>query len=232
MIEAVAFDFDGVLVGIDTHRQTRIQALQEFANETGDERFIASDELHTEAHRHGTHPLAIIGWVLQQQGLVPSHIDPQLDELTHRVVERKHELYLDKVQHGLDALDGAIDAVEWASQAVGKAHVAIATTASREEVVPFIARYNLQGNIGQLVAKQDVGKKLKPHPEAYLQAAKKMNVDPRRSLAIEDSPRGLQAARLAGFMTVGITTTHTSEQLDGHAHLVINSFSQLPGLVI
>ncbi len=232
MIEAVAFDFDGVLVGIDTHRQTRMQAFSEFAEETGDERFFASDDLHSAAHRHGTHPLAIIGWVLQQQGLVPSHIDPQLHELTHRVVERKHALYLDRVQHGLDALEGAVDAIRWASELVGKERVAIVTTASREEVIPFIARYELQNAIGHLVAKQDVQGKPKPHPEAYLLAAKRMDVDPRRSIAIEDSVQGLKAARLAGFLTIGITTTHSAEQLDGEAHIVIDQLSELPVLTI
>jgi HAD superfamily hydrolase (TIGR01509 family) len=44
----------------------------------------------------------------------------------------------------------------------------------------------------------------KPHPEAYLEAARRLDVDPRRCVAIEDSPTGLASAEAAGCATVGV----------------------------
>lgn len=44
----------------------------------------------------------------------------------------------------------------------------------------------------------------KPHPEPYLTAARQLGVDPRRCVAIEDSPTGLAAAIAAGTITIGV----------------------------
>jgi HAD superfamily hydrolase (TIGR01509 family) len=44
----------------------------------------------------------------------------------------------------------------------------------------------------------------KPHPEPYLTAARSLGVEPRRCLAIEDSPTGLAAAIAAGTMAIGV----------------------------
>lgn len=228
MIEAVAFDFDGVLVGIDTHSKARLQAFEEFAESTGDKRFIASDELHEEAHLHGSHPPAIIGWVLQQQGLVKPDIDPSEDPLTLAVVSRKTELYHAMVSDGLDATEGAVECVRWAAKTFAPEKVAIVTTASHVEVNPFLKRYDLKDIVGVIVTKENVEGNLKPHPMAYDLAAQRFNIDPANCAAVEDSARGLQSAKSAGFVTFGITTTHTAEQLGEDADHTVATFAEIP----
>lgn len=42
----------------------------------------------------------------------------------------------------------------------------------------------------------------KPHPEPYLEAARRLGLDPARCVAIEDSPTGARAATAAGVPTV------------------------------
>jgi HAD superfamily hydrolase (TIGR01509 family) len=44
----------------------------------------------------------------------------------------------------------------------------------------------------------------KPHPEAYLTAVDRLDVDPARCLAIEDSPTGVTSAVAAGVPTLGV----------------------------
>jgi beta-phosphoglucomutase-like phosphatase (HAD superfamily) len=44
----------------------------------------------------------------------------------------------------------------------------------------------------------------KPAPDVYLEAARRLGVDPQRSIAIEDSAPGVTAARAAGMKTVAI----------------------------
>jgi HAD superfamily hydrolase (TIGR01509 family) len=44
----------------------------------------------------------------------------------------------------------------------------------------------------------------KPHPEPYLQAARLLGVDPRRCVAIEDSPTGAAAAEAAGCVVLAV----------------------------
>lgn len=53
----------------------------------------------------------------------------------------------------------------------------------------------------------------KPHPAPYLQAAKRINVSPRKCLVLEDAPAGVQAAQAAGMQVIGVTATRSSADL-------------------
>lgn len=44
----------------------------------------------------------------------------------------------------------------------------------------------------------------KPHPEPYLRGAELLGVDPRRCVAVEDSPTGLASAEAAGTTVIGV----------------------------
>lgn len=57
----------------------------------------------------------------------------------------------------------------------------------------------------------------KPHPEPFLQAARLLDVDPRRCLVVEDAPKGLEAAHAAGCLTLAVVTTTPREALDADA---------------
>lgn len=54
----------------------------------------------------------------------------------------------------------------------------------------------------------------KPDPEVYLKAAKSLNLPPSRCLVFEDSIAGVEAGLRAGAHVIGITSTHTPEELD------------------
>jgi sugar-phosphatase len=57
----------------------------------------------------------------------------------------------------------------------------------------------------------------KPHPEPFLEAARRLDADPRRCLVIEDAPMGLEAAKAAGCFTLAVVTTTPREALDADA---------------
>jgi len=54
-----------------------------------------------------------------------------------------------------------------------------------------------------IIAGDDVTRP-KPFPDPYLQAAELLGVDPRTTVAIEDSPNGLRAAVSSGAVTLGV----------------------------
>jgi len=66
----------------------------------------------------------------------------------------------------------------------------------------------------------------KPAPDLYLKAAEKLGRDPAQCVAFEDSYPGVESALAAGMRVVGVTTTHTPEEL-GHVHLVIDDFEDV-----
>jgi HAD superfamily hydrolase (TIGR01509 family) len=61
----------------------------------------------------------------------------------------------------------------------------------------------------------DMVKKGKPFPDSYLLAAKKLSVNPRRCLVIENAPYGIKAAKAAGMYCIVIATSLSKEYLSG-----------------
>jgi HAD superfamily hydrolase (TIGR01509 family) len=78
---------------------------------------------------------------------------------------------------------------------------AIATSNSRQAVDRYLGRFDLVRRFHAVVAHADVTRH-KPHPDPYLEAARRLNVHPTLCLALEDSHPGVRAAHAAGMMTL------------------------------
>ena len=78
---------------------------------------------------------------------------------------------------------------------------AIATSNGMASVERYLGRFDLAPRFHAVVANGDVTRH-KPHPDPYLEAARRISVDPTRCLALEDSHPGVRAAHAAGMMTV------------------------------
>jgi sugar-phosphatase len=57
----------------------------------------------------------------------------------------------------------------------------------------------------------------KPAPDPFLEAARRLGVEPTRCLVVEDAPKGLEAAHAAGCFTLAVVTTTPVEELDADA---------------
>lgn len=226
----IALDFHGVLADIDLHTQARIEAFGQLAIETGDERYRNIDPaVHAKAHFYGAKTAEIIRWVLIEAGIMLSEVDPATDPTIQRVTVLKKEIYRSSMAQGLDAQPGAVDFVLWAAKAFGPENVAMVTTATRDEVVPYIARHELDGIFGVIVTKENTPRGLtKPHPHSYQRALERMMLEGAVVATVEDSPRGLAAAAGGGVaLRFGLDTTHPAEALADEATHVVSSFSQI-----
>lgn len=95
---------------------------------------------------------------------------------------------------------------------------AVATSGGRQLAVNRLRRAGLPVP-RVLVCAEDVTEG-KPSPDAYLLAAHLLGVSPAQCVVVEDAPAGVQAAHAAAMPVIGLTTTHTVEQLaaDACAH--------------
>src|SRR5204863_508603 len=59
-----------------------------------------------------------------------------------------------------------------------------------------------------------------PHPDIFLEAAKRLGVDPAECLVFEDAPLGIEAARRAGMKAVALTTTMAAAAFAGFDNVV------------
>lgn len=70
----------------------------------------------------------------------------------------------------------------------------------------------------------------KPHPDLFLHAAAQMQVDPARTLVIEDSPSGAAAGAAAGMTVVGLCAGGHMRDGDGDrlrqagAHHIVDDY--------
>ena len=67
----------------------------------------------------------------------------------------------------------------------------------------------------QAVVGGDQGFPGKPSPAIFLEVARQLGVLPGECIVFEDAPFGIEAAKSAGMRAVGITTSHTAQELAG-----------------
>lgn len=71
----------------------------------------------------------------------------------------------------------------------------------------------------------------KPAPDGYLQAARKLGVEPALCTVVEDSPAGVQSGKAAGCLVIGIGSTHRADELRGAAEVFPSLVSAIPLLL-
>jgi beta-phosphoglucomutase len=79
---------------------------------------------------------------------------------------------------------------------------------------------------GRVYFPSHVGGRAKPEPDIFLYAAAQLGTPPDRCLVLEDSPRGIEAARRAGMTVIGLATTHEKSMLT-QADRVVGSFAEI-----
>ena len=102
---------------------------------------------------------------------------------------------------------------------------AIATSAPRANV-DFTLQETHMGKFFTTILDDSYVVNGKPDPEIYLKTAAAINYKPGDCVVIEDSLSGVISAKAAGTSVIGITTTHTREELSD-TNLIIDNFTQL-----
>jgi HAD superfamily hydrolase (TIGR01509 family) len=127
--------------------------------------------------------------------------------------ERTYALYLDLIRGRLGALAGAR---EFALAQRGRGlRLAVASSADSIKVAGNLAEVALpEGTFAAVVTGSDVARK-KPAPDIFVEAARRLGLDPADCLVVEDAPAGVVAAKAAGCRCLGLTTTFPPEQLPG-----------------
>lgn len=74
----------------------------------------------------------------------------------------------------------------------------------------------------------DEGLPGKPEPAIFLEAARRMGVEPAECIVFEDAPFGIEAARRAGMRAVALCTSHSAGELTGpHVLASVHNYHEL-----
>jgi HAD superfamily hydrolase (TIGR01509 family) len=101
-------------------------------------------------------------------------------------------------------IDGAVDVVRSIAEAVP---VAIASSSNPELIDVVLRAAGLADVVRDAVSSQEVPRG-KPSPDVYLEAARRLGVDPTRSTAVEDSHNGIRSAKDAGMRVFAVPNPH------------------------
>lgn len=212
-LAAVIFDLDGVLVDSE---QVWGSVREELTNELG-------GKWHPGALR------AMMGMSsLEWSRYMHEELDVPLppSDISREVVKRVSEHY---EQH-LPLIDGAVDAVQ---RLAARWPLGLASSANREIIDTVLELTGLRESFAATVSSEEVPHG-KPAPDVYLEAARRLNVEPADAAAVEDSTNGLLSAKAAGMTVIAIPNREFPPAPDGlaAADVVLDSLDELtPQLV-
>ncbi|MDF7807880.1 HAD-IA family hydrolase [Pontiellaceae bacterium B12219] len=195
MIKGYIFDMDGVLCDSEAFiSAAAIRMFKERYNQTVQEEdfvpFIGAGENR------------FIGGVAEKYGIAWNQEADKAE--TYR-------LYGECVKGKLQALPGVIDFIKNASES--GIRLAIATSADEVKLKINLAEMGLEKSwFNALVNGLEIEHK-KPSPDIFLEAAKRLGLDPAECVVFEDAVNGVQAAKAAGTKCIGITSSFSAEEL-------------------
>jgi HAD superfamily hydrolase (TIGR01509 family) len=143
------------------------------------------------------------------------------EEINAEVVRR----LLARYRESLPLLPGAVEAVERLAQ---RWPLGLASSSNREVIDAVLEAAGIASYFRATVSSEEV-EHGKPAPDVYLEAARRLGVEPSRCAAVEDSRNGLLSARAAGMRVIAIPNPHypPSEDVLARADLVLHSLDEL-----
>jgi HAD superfamily hydrolase (TIGR01509 family) len=216
MLQAIVFDFDGVIA--DSER-LHLRAYQDVLGSEGIElgerdyydRYLGYDDLGVFRELGKDRGLAL------DQGRVAE------------LIARKGRRYEELAAAGEMLYPGAADFIR---AAAARVPIAIASGALTHEIEEILERTGLLAFFPVIVGADQTARS-KPHPEPYqtafarLKAHTGRGLEPWRSVAIEDSKWGLISARGADLRLVAVTNTYPAVELRAEAELVCAGLGEL-----
>jgi len=213
MLKAIVFDFDGVVVDSEP---VHYQAFMEIGRGLG----IAFDYEHYLRNYIGFDDRDAIRAMLTEAGM------PTGDDHIAELRDQKQQVFERLVSQGAAAIPGAVELID---EAHTHMPIAVGSGATSLDIELMLESLGRRDRFEVIVSADHVSRS-KPDPATYRMAVEQLaarhpelDLMPKDCLAIEDTAAGIESARGAGLMTLGITTT-------GPASLLSRAHRVEPGL--
>jgi phosphoglycolate phosphatase/beta-phosphoglucomutase len=204
MIKAIFFDFNGVIIDDET---IQMKAYQEILR---GHQIDLTEEWYFSAL--GMDDRTFIKAMFERAK------KPLTNPVLETVLDTKTDMHRQMMADGLPLFPGVVTFLKAASRHFS---LGLVSMANKAEVGYVFQRANLTPLFSIIVTVEDAV--CKPAPDCYLAGLTKLNEKRQRErklpllasecLGIEDSPPGIEAARVAGMRTLGVTNTVSADAL-------------------
>jgi len=190
-VRALIFDCDGTLADtMPPHYMAWAEILKRYGMELSEDRFYS-----------------LGGWpTLKVAELLVEESGQSLD--AHRMAEEKESRFRELIPE----VRAIQPVTHVASQNRGKLPMAVATGGVRTICEQILRQIEVSDWFDAVVCCEDV-KRHKPNPDIFLEAARRLKVNPRHCQVYEDADPGIEAARQAGMQYVDIRKLFTPRRI-------------------
>ena len=211
MIQALIFDFDGLILDTETPE------------------FVCWQNIYRE---HGfDFPNDRWGSIIGGAGLSSFDAAEHLSQLSQgrldsAALRARNHLESHQIIMGQGPLPGVVDYLRDAKRLGLK--LAIASSSPHAWVDDHAKRIGVHEYFDQVIAADDVGLgRTKPNPDLFLTALSRLKVQKEAAIVFEDSPNGVKAANRAGIYVVAVPNSVTSMLSLNGANLILSSLTEL-----
>jgi HAD superfamily hydrolase (TIGR01509 family) len=213
MIDAVVFDLDGVLIQTeeiwDEVREAFIRERGGRYDETAQRAMMGMSSLEWSRYIHVDLGVSDL----------PAEIS---SEVVRRMTARYHQR--------LPLIDGAPEAVE---RLAVRWPLGVASSSNRP-LIDIVLELSGFGRFFSATVSSEEVPRGKPAPDVYLEAARRLGVEPAHAAAVEDSHSGIRSAKAAGMRLIAIPNASYPPDAEAlaAADVVLESLAELTPAVI
>ncbi|MEK7152450.1 MAG: HAD family phosphatase [Patescibacteria group bacterium] len=205
-MKAAIFDMDGVIVDSEP---LHMQHLHEFLRGMGVDRPQEFETSLKGVSANDTWKMLIEAFNLEYE----------INDLVTRS-RQSYVSYLESLP-ALPVIPGAADFIKYTSKKGYR--LALASSAAPKRIELFLQKLKLRQYFETIVSGDDI-EHSKPAPDIFLLAAKKLGMQPRDCVVVEDAWNGVQAARAAGMKCIAYGgSVHNTDDLSA-ADIVVKDF--------
>lgn len=201
--EAVIFDFDGIIVDTEPLHYKSFQRVLaplglEFTWQEYVDTYIGFDD--RDAFREA--------FKAKAKQLGPEEL--------HSLISQKASVFQEVILDGVSAYPGVLELIQ--QLRATNIPLAICSGALRSDIDPILELFNIKDFFETIVSADDVASS-KPDPECYqlafdrLIATQKQPITKCSTIAIEDTPTGITAAKRAGLQVCAVSNSYSKEFL-------------------
>lgn len=207
MIKAVIFDMDGVIVDSEpVHYEAHNKLLKSYGQTLSKEDIIKYVGLPTrEVYKD-----------IKEKFNLPYEVN--------ELVKKKREIFASIAAEKVELMPHSKELIGFLRENGYK--LAVASSGFKTQIYTFLQKFELADKFITVVSADDVAM-AKPHPEIYLEAARRLGLKSSECLAIEDSDKGIESAKQAGMRVIAVPNAHTKQQDLSKADLIVSNLGDI-----